>query len=166
MGGLLIVRSCQLETRPTFLDYIQGGMELSFTVAIDFTASNGNPASPSSLHYNDPSGNPNQYLTAIRAVGDIIQDYDTDKLFPALGFGARLPPDGRVSHEFFLNLSPTSPYCKVYNRTDPRCWVHEDKETLEGWSFCLLICLYRSIVDFVKAEAHWLCGPFVFSSGF
>ena len=25
-----------------------------------------------------------------------------DKLFPALGFGARLPPDGRVSHEFFL----------------------------------------------------------------
>jgi hypothetical protein len=87
-------------------------MELSFTVAIDFTASNGNPASPSSLHYNDPSGNPNQYLTAIRAVGEIIQDYDTDKLFPALGFGARLPPDGRVSHEFFLNLSPSSPYCE------------------------------------------------------
>ena len=111
-SGMLIVRSCQLETRPTFLDYIQGGMELSFTVAIDFTASNGNPASPSSLHYNDPSGNPNQYLTAIRAVGDIIQDYDTDKLFPALGFGARLPPDGRVSHEFFLNLSPSSPYCE------------------------------------------------------
>jgi len=111
-SGLLIVRSCQLETRPTFLDYIQGGMELSFTVAIDFTASNGNPASPSSLHYNDPTGNPNQYLTAIRAVGDIIQDYDTDKLFPALGFGARLPPDGRVSHEFFLNLSPSSPYCE------------------------------------------------------
>ena len=25
-----------------------------------------------------------------------------DKLFPALGFGARLPPDGRVSHEFYL----------------------------------------------------------------
>merc|ERR1719193_1243755 len=45
-SGLLIVRSCQLETRPTFLDYIQGGMELSFTVAIDFTASNGNPAPP------------------------------------------------------------------------------------------------------------------------
>merc|ERR1712240_884190 len=109
-SGLLIVRSCQLETRPTFLDFIQGGMELSFTVAVDFTASNGNPASTSSLHYNDPSGNPNQYLTAIRAVGDIIQDYDTDKLFPALGFGARLPPDGRVSHQFFLNMT-NDPYC-------------------------------------------------------
>ena len=110
-SGKLVVRSCVLETRPSFLDFIQGGMELSFTVAVDFTASNGNPSSPSSLHYNDPSGKPNQYLTAIQAVGDIIQDYDTDKLFPALGFGARLPPDGRVSHEFFLNLSPSSPYC-------------------------------------------------------
>ena len=48
---------------------------------------------------------------AIRAVGDIIQDYDADKLFPALGFGARLPPDGRVSHEFFLNFHPSNPHC-------------------------------------------------------
>merc|ERR1712107_346727 len=37
---------------------------------------------------------------------------DTDKLFPALGFGARLPPDGRVSHQFFLNFSPSNPYCE------------------------------------------------------
>jgi hypothetical protein len=111
-SGKLVMRGCHLETRPTFMDFVQGGMELSFTVAIDFTASNGNPSSPDSLHYNDPTGRPNQYLTAIRAVGDIIQDYDTDKLFPALGFGARLPPDGRVSHEFFLNLSPSSPYCE------------------------------------------------------
>ena len=28
---------------------------------------------PSSLHYNDPTGRPNQYLAAIQAVGDIIQ---------------------------------------------------------------------------------------------
>ena len=31
-------------------------------------------------------------------------------MFPALGFGARIPPDGKVSHEFFLNLT-TDPYC-------------------------------------------------------
>ena len=45
-------------------------------------------------------------------MGEIIQDYDADKLFPALGFGARLPPDGRVSHEFFLNLHPSNPQCQ------------------------------------------------------
>lgn len=41
----------------------------------------------------------------------IIQDYDSDKQFPVLGFGARLPPDGRLSHEFFVNMNPTNPYC-------------------------------------------------------
>ena len=49
---------------------------------------------------------------AIRAVGDIIQDYDSDKLFPALGFGARLPPDGRVSHNFNVNFNPANPNCE------------------------------------------------------
>lgn len=44
----------------------------------------------------------NAYGMALRAVGEIIQDYDSDKMFPALGFGAKLPPDGRVSHEFAL----------------------------------------------------------------
>lgn len=51
------------------------------------------------------------YEQAIISVGSIIQDYDTDKQFPVLGFGARLPPDGRVSHEFFVNMHPSNPYC-------------------------------------------------------
>jgi len=109
-SGFIHVNYCILEEQPTFLDYISNGTELSFTVAIDFTASNGNPQDSRSLHYNDPTGAPNQYITAIKAVGDIIQDYDTDKMFPALGFGARIPPDGQVSHEFFLNLTG-DPYC-------------------------------------------------------
>jgi len=49
---------------------------MNFTVAIDFTASNGNPAEPSSLHYYSPN-HTNQYAAAIQAVGNIIQDYDT-----------------------------------------------------------------------------------------
>ena len=81
-----------LEQIPSFLEFIQGGMQLNFTVAIDFTGSNGPPSDPRSLHYKDPSGAPNQYVTAIQAVGDIIQDYDSDKMFPCLGFGARIPP--------------------------------------------------------------------------
>lgn len=75
--------------------------QLNCTIAIDFTASNGAPTQPSSLHYIHPHF-PNQYHRALTAVGEIIQDYDSDKLFPVLGFGARLPPDGRVSHEFFV----------------------------------------------------------------
>lgn len=50
----------------------------------------------------------NAYAMALKAVGEIIQDYDSDKMFPALGFGAKLPPDGRVSHEFPLVRSTHS----------------------------------------------------------
>lgn len=44
-------------------------------IAIDFTGSNGDPRSPSSLHYINPQGF-NEYLAAIWAVGNVIQDYD------------------------------------------------------------------------------------------
>lgn len=91
-------------TRKTFLDYIENGCEMNFMVAIDFTASNGNPRLPDSLHYMDPSGRPNAYQRAILEVGDVLQFYDTDKKFPAWGFGAR-PIDGPVSHCFNLNGS-------------------------------------------------------------
>ncbi|XP_013417379.1 copine-8 isoform X2 [Lingula anatina] len=110
-SGRVELMSCSIVQEYTFLDYVQHGTEMNFTVAIDFTASNGDPRSATSLHYLNPYG-PNQYATALQAVGEIIQEYDSDKMFPALGFGARLPPDGRVSHEFFLNGQPNNPYCQ------------------------------------------------------
>ncbi|XP_063053858.1 copine-8 [Engraulis encrasicolus] len=109
-SGTVTLLSCLIDTEVTFLDYIKGGTQINFTVAIDFTASNGNPSQPTSLHYLSPY-HQNAYAMALRAVGEIIQDYDSDKMFPALGFGAKLPPDGRVSHEFALNGNPDNPYC-------------------------------------------------------
>ncbi|XP_077597851.1 copine-2 isoform X2 [Stigmatopora nigra] len=109
-SGVIILKSCKITRDYTFLDYILGGCQLMFTVGIDFTASNGSPREPSSLHYINPLGS-NEYLSAILAVGQIIQDYDTDKMFPALGFGAQLPPDWKVSHEFAINFNPTNPFC-------------------------------------------------------
>ncbi|CAB1322749.1 unnamed protein product [Coregonus sp. 'balchen'] len=100
-SGTVTLLSCLVDMELTFLDYIKGGTQINFTVAIDFTASNGNPSQPTSLHYMSPY-QLNAYAMALRAVGEIIQDYDSDKMFPALGFGAKLPPDGRVSHEFAL----------------------------------------------------------------
>ncbi|GAB2213458.1 hypothetical protein Drorol1_Dr00021503 [Drosera rotundifolia] len=94
----------------TFLDYLAAGCELNFMVAVDFTASNGNPRLPDSLHYIDPSGRPNAYQKAILDVGGVLQFYDSDKRFPAWGFGAR-PIDGPVSHCF--NLNGSSNYCEV-----------------------------------------------------
>ncbi|XP_042601923.1 copine-8-like [Cyprinus carpio] len=109
-SGTVTLLSFLADIEVTFLDYIKGGTQINFTVAIDFTASNGNPAQPTSLHYMNPY-QLNAYAMALKAVGEIIQDYDSDKMFPALGFGAKLPPDGRISHEFALNGNPQNPYC-------------------------------------------------------
>ncbi|XP_029286848.1 copine-1 isoform X2 [Cottoperca gobio] len=111
-SGVVSLKSCKTLTQYTFLDYVMGGCQVNFTVGIDFTGSNGDPRSPDSLHYMSPDGL-NQYLSALWSVGNVVQDYDTDKLFPAFGFGAKLPPDYQAAnHEFALNFNPTSPYCK------------------------------------------------------
>ncbi|KAF6169699.1 hypothetical protein GIB67_004091 [Kingdonia uniflora] len=94
----------------TFLDYITGGCELNFMVAVDFTASNGNPRLPDSLHYIDSSGRQNPYQRVISEIGEVLQFYDIEKRFPAWGFGARAI-DGPVSHCF--NLNGSSSQCEV-----------------------------------------------------
>ncbi|KAL3622794.1 Protein BONZAI 3 [Castilleja foliolosa] len=73
-------------------------------VAVDFTASNGDPRSPDSLHYSVPRGVPNAYQQAIKEIGEVIQFYDSDRRFPAWGFGGRTP-DHNISHCFNLNGS-------------------------------------------------------------
>ncbi|KAK6777810.1 hypothetical protein RDI58_024528 [Solanum bulbocastanum] len=105
LKGQLFVEGYAEKQLYSFLDYISSGFELSFMVAVDFTASNGNPHSPDSLHYIDPSGRLNAYQRAIMEVGDVIQFYDSDKCFPAWGFGARAY-GGTVSHCFNLAGSP------------------------------------------------------------
>uniref|UniRef100_A0AAR2LUE5 C2 domain-containing protein n=1 Tax=Pygocentrus nattereri TaxID=42514 RepID=A0AAR2LUE5_PYGNA len=109
-SGVVSVKFCQVVKEYTFLDYIMGGCQLNFTVGVDFTGSNGDPRSPDSLHYISPNG-VNEYLSAIWSVGLVIQDYDSDKLFPAFGFGAQIPPHWQVSHEFPLNFNPSNPFC-------------------------------------------------------
>ncbi|XP_034998592.1 copine-3 isoform X2 [Hippoglossus stenolepis] len=109
-SGVICVKRCQLVKDYTFLDYIMGGCQINFTIAIDFTGSNGDPSSPRSLHYVNPDGY-NEYLAAIWAVGNVIQDYDSTKMFPVFGFGAKIPPSWQVSHEFPINFNPANPFC-------------------------------------------------------
>lgn len=109
-SGHIIVQTCKVAVIPSFLNYVMGGMQINFTVGIDFTGSNGDPADPRSLHHISPDA-PNQYMQAIQAVGTVCQDYDTDKFFPALGFGAKIPPNMELSHEFAVNFNFQNPFC-------------------------------------------------------
>lgn len=93
---------CEQHVTHTFLDYILNGLEIALVLAIDFTGSNGSPNEPSSLHYFDMAQN--QYLQAILNVGHILENYDSDKKFSALGFGAASPGFmTTTSHCFAIN---------------------------------------------------------------
>ena len=56
--GTIEFSEFQLIEAPSFVNYLQGGLRISFAVAIDFTASNGDPRTKNSLHW---IGDLNQY---------------------------------------------------------------------------------------------------------
>lgn len=96
-------------------DYLRIGLKFHLTVGIDFTGSNGIPTNPLSLHYIPPGGlmqNPqaNQYVKAIIQVGQIVVEYDEDRMIPAFGYGASLPGSNTTSHCFPLSLNFENPF--------------------------------------------------------
>ncbi len=91
---------------PTFLSYIRGGTEIEFCTAIDFTGSNGDPNMETSLHHHS-TDKPNQYQLALRAVGPVLEGYDSNQEFPLFGFGAQ--KYGNVYHSFSLNGDESNP---------------------------------------------------------
>jgi hypothetical protein len=42
----------------------------------------------------------------------VLNSVRVDKQYPALGFGAKLPDEGEVSFEFFMNGRKDSPFCQ------------------------------------------------------
>uniref|UniRef100_A0A183VBV8 Copine domain-containing protein n=1 Tax=Toxocara canis TaxID=6265 RepID=A0A183VBV8_TOXCA len=88
----------------SFLDYITSGTQLHLAVAFDFSMKQ-------SVGTEAQARNEADLQLALRAIGGIIRDYSPNKLFPALGFGAKIPPAFHDSQEFFLNFD-TDPCCR------------------------------------------------------
>jgi len=112
-SGVLNIKFIQEFKLPSFLDYIRGGTEVNLVVGIDYTASNGEPDDPKSLHFiseTEPVFNP--YVAAIKIEGEVLAPYDSDKLYPAFGFGAKLVPlQNKTSHCFPINFNKEDPNC-------------------------------------------------------
>jgi len=98
------LRSVMFEKQtPTFLDYINGSCKLNLIVAIDFTATNGNPMEPGTPHYIGSDEEMNDYEHAICSVGSVIAKYDWDHKYPVWGFGAKI--NGEINHAFQVGPS-------------------------------------------------------------
>lgn len=80
--GRLSLVHFKKDLQHTLAEYLQGGIRIGLSVGIDFTGSNGTPSSKSSLHYFNPAQphNLNDYQKAILAIGNILLNYDDDKL--------------------------------------------------------------------------------------
>ena len=131
---------CDLIKEHTFLDFIRGGMQIALTIGIDFTGSNGNPNSSSSLHSINLSSY-NSYEKAIRSCGDIVAYYDYDQMFPVYGYGAVISGTSKVSHCFPINM----------NNNDPN--VH----TIDG-----VISTYKNVLQYISLSGPTYFAPLIY----
>ena len=144
--GELTVLKCEKQELYSFLDYIYNGLEIALTISVDFTMSNKDPSDPASLHYFDLYKN--QYLQAITSVGQILENYDSDKKFSLFGFGARVP---------FL-LERTS-HCFALNGDIFRPEVNGIQGVIESiCGFCLIIA-YKNTLKAVKLHGPTYFAP-------
>jgi Copine len=109
--GSIHMENMAIQEEHSFLEYLRSGLQISLVVGIDFTGSNGNPSQKSSLHYFDREHGDslNQYQQTILSVGNILLHYDTDKMVPVYGFGARTNfPNSSLPKNKTLHFFPCS----------------------------------------------------------
>jgi hypothetical protein len=118
------------------VDFVELLDELSINVvvAIDVTASNGDPAQPNSLHYTGTSSR-NSYERAIASVCKVLEPYDSNRAFEAHFFGGCVFGQP-VSHCFAVNLNDDHP--EISGGTDALLKMYRKtmaKVTLSGPTF-------------------------------
>ena len=81
-----VYKKSQLNQQYSFIDYIKNGVQITFSIGIDFTSQNAQE-SPLNPQKAVVAGSPNDIERAIRECGEIMSFYDYDQLFHVYGFG-------------------------------------------------------------------------------
>lgn len=98
-SGTVLISECRVKKSLSFIDYLHSGLQISFSVAIDFTQNHIFTEDQASDDYED----------AIWEIGSILEAYDSDRNFPVYGFGG-IPPGESLNQCFPLTGDPSSPY--------------------------------------------------------
>ncbi|VDL75716.1 unnamed protein product [Nippostrongylus brasiliensis] len=93
-------RCCEVDTT-RYDRLIIFSTHLHLTVAVDMTASNGNPNQPNSLHFIHPHA-PSPYVNAMARLAPLCLSYMAHSKIGALGFGAQTQPRFELSQCFNL----------------------------------------------------------------
>ena len=145
-----IISRSKVTKNYTFVDYLKAGIQIGLTVAIDFTASNGNPNDSKSLHF--IHGNkPNQYERAISVCGNIVGYYDYDQLYPCFGFGAII---NNIPMQLFNLNFQQDPNIKYIDGIIKA--YHDAINIVQLWSPSNFAPIIREMNNIIKAQGHCL----------
>ncbi len=122
-SGQIIFSEKQITPRPTFMDYINHGLQIGFQLVVDFTGSNGDPRIPGTLHHLAPVDHTSpfythgfvsmsEYMKAFKMLYNVVHGYDSDGLIPFWGYGALIPTSNGAkinSWDFAINGDDANP---------------------------------------------------------
>ncbi|CAJ0572443.1 unnamed protein product, partial [Mesorhabditis spiculigera] len=97
-----------------FFEIVKAGLSVDLGVSIDFTASNGDPTQPTSLHFIHPH-KPNPYTNAILKILPPLFGHSKETRISAMGFGARVGRDHQMSNCFPLEQTSQQFYVQGFN---------------------------------------------------
>jgi len=140
----------------SFMDFPMGGTEIAVSFAIDFTASNGNKDLPSSLHYNSPNYNMNDFYTlneyqkAISSIGYVLEPYDSTRYMEVYGYGGKFFNRNEVEFQCSLTGDPNCP--SVYGVAGILAAYHNSLQSAELYGPTNFSPIIRKITEEARRD--------------
>ena len=146
----------------SFADFLRSGWYINMSVAIDYTASNGDPQDPESFHYlNDEIDKLNQYESAMKQVGNVLDYYAYKNKYYAYGFGGRplfMEEDPKSSQGVSVerqNCFPLNGNLKnpaIHGLDNLICTYRESLEGVELWGPTFFAPVITQVYDIVAEQ--------------
>ena len=139
-SGILEIINFEIMQKYSLVNYLQSGFKINLLFAVDFTSSNLDYSSPASLHKLHCD---NFYIKLMKVFGNVVEQYDSEQLFAAFGFGGEPAWTRKLDHCFSFNGNPDSPFIKGLDN---------------------VIKIYEQVVPNVRLAGPTLTAPVIFNA--
>ena len=147
-----VYNKSQLNQQYSFIDYIKNGVQMTFSIGIDFTSQNAQE-SPSNPQKGAVAGSPKDIERAIRECGEIMSFYDYDQLFHVYGFGSTINNNQVKSNIFNINSETGQEIYTIDNV------INEYRKRLNNISLIgptLISPIIKNEIDMIRKENNLL----------
>uniref|UniRef100_A0A803YF39 Copine 4 n=1 Tax=Meleagris gallopavo TaxID=9103 RepID=A0A803YF39_MELGA len=152
-SGIVILNQCKIHKMHSFLDYIMGGCQIQFTVSVlilQLVLKKGNPL----RYYSSLSQRKDSYTPFLSKLLMSSKICVIDKMFPAFGFGARIPPEYKVGIQGVVEAYQSClPKLQLYGPTNIAPIIQkvaksasEETNTKEASQYFILLILTDGVI--------------------